>query len=58
VLAGYGYGFDAIRDGDKGAQNIGILVQFDFERAKADILSPGANPARSRGLPALFRFFR
>lgn len=58
VLAGYGYGFDALRDGDKGAQNVGILVQFDFERAKADILSPGANPARSRGLPALFRFFR
>jgi hypothetical protein len=31
VALRYGYGFDAIRNGDRGAQSVGILFQFDFQ---------------------------
>lgn len=58
VLAGYGYGFDAVRNGSQGGQNVGILVQFDFKRARANILSPGDNPNYSRGLPSFLRMFQ
>jgi len=34
VILRYGYGFNAIRDGGKGAQSIGLLFQFDFEAPK------------------------
>ncbi|MSU35277.1 MAG: hypothetical protein EXS36_09215 [Pedosphaera sp.] len=32
VLAGFGYGVDAIRNGHRGAQNLGLIVQWDLER--------------------------
>jgi len=34
ILVSYAYGIDAIRDGSRGAQSIGILLQFDWEHAK------------------------
>ena len=58
VLAGYGYGFNAVRNDASGGQNVGILVQFDFKQAKANILSPGDNPNYSRGLPSFLRLFQ
>lgn len=58
VLAGYGYGFNAVRNYGGGGQNVGILVQFDFKQAKANILSPGVNPNYSRGLPSFLRLFQ
>jgi hypothetical protein len=50
----YAYGIDAIRDHDRGANQIGILFQYDFE-AKAKWFSPGVSPFRSRGAERLFR---
>jgi hypothetical protein len=47
----YGYGFEAIRDGGRGGQNIGLLVQFDLEaHHHANLLAAPANPNESRGL--------
>jgi len=35
IVLRYGYGFNAIRDnGDKGANSIGVLFQYDFEQHK------------------------
>ena len=34
VALHYGYGFGALRDGDKGAHSLGILFQYDFEALK------------------------
>ena len=51
VQTSYGYGFEAMRDGGRGGQNIGILVQYDLEaheRAKP-IANPNS-PNQSRGL--------
>jgi hypothetical protein len=28
----YGYGIDAIRDGDRGSHVVGLVVQFDLEQ--------------------------
>lgn len=33
IMAGYARGFEAIRDGGRGADSIGILMQLDLERA-------------------------
>jgi hypothetical protein len=32
IVARYGYGFNALRDGTEGAHSIGVLLQYDFER--------------------------
>lgn len=51
LQAGYGYGFEAIRDQGRGGQEIGVLVQFDLEaRHRASPAAPAANPSQSRGL--------
>jgi hypothetical protein len=34
VALRYGYGFNAIRDGQEGAQSIGLLFQYDFDAPK------------------------
>ena len=34
IVIRYGYGFNAIRGGEQGAQSIGLLVQLDFEAWK------------------------
>ncbi len=55
VMAGYGYGFEAIRDGNRGAQSIGILAQIDLEaHHRSGPLVDETGTAKSRGL---FRFF-
>jgi hypothetical protein len=58
LLLGYGYGIEAIRDGDRGAHSIGFLLQFDLGRTKQRLFDPGENPIRSRGLQRMFQIFR
>ena len=58
LVVGYAYGIDAIRKNERGAHSVGVLVQFDLERAKVPLFDPGENPIRSRGLQRIFgRFF-
>lgn len=52
VILGYGYGFDAIRGDERGAQSVGLFCQFDLEAfyghpTGAD--QPRLNPTRFRG---------
>ena len=51
VQTSYGYGFEAIRDGRRGGQNIGILLQFDLQahHLANPIVNPNG-PNESRGL--------
>lgn len=42
VFLGYGYGIDAIRHDERGANSVALLLQYDFE-------------ARKRGAPSSFR---
>lgn len=52
VLAGYGYGFNAIRNGDRGANNIGIVVQYDFRKDQGSFkaLWQNLSPSNWRGI--------
>jgi hypothetical protein len=51
VQTSYGYGFEAIRDGGRGGQNIGILIQFDLEaHERANPIANPNSPNESRGL--------
>lgn len=34
VVLRYGYGFNAIRNGEEGGQSLGVLIQYDFEQLK------------------------
>jgi hypothetical protein len=34
IVLRYGYGFNAVRDGHEGAQSIGLLFQYNFEKKK------------------------
>ena len=47
VLFVYAYGVDAIRHDHRGAHSVGVLLQFDLERAR-DMFNP-ADPNRWRG---------
>ena len=47
IVAGYAYGVDAIRNGERGAHSIGVLMQLDWERTAA-LISP-ESPTRWRG---------
>jgi hypothetical protein len=54
----YAHGFDALRGGDRGANQIGVLFQWDLEaraRGKSRFFTPGMSPYRSRGAEQLFR---
>ena len=55
VVAGYGYGFNAIRDDERGAQSIFVYVQFDLGRSKQQLFDPSAGLNPSRGLQQFFR---
>lgn len=44
ILAGYGYGFDAVRGDHEGAHSVGILVQYDMERGHPRL--PGMDDVR------------
>jgi hypothetical protein len=32
IVLRYGYGFNALRDGEEGSHSVGLLVQYDFDR--------------------------
>ena len=52
----YGHGFDAIRNGERGADQVGLVFQYDFEARKAgQRFRPNINPYGSRGGERIFR---
>jgi hypothetical protein len=55
VAVAYGYGFEAIRDGGRGAQSLAILVQFDLDNTRRRFFDPTVNINRSRGLQSIMR---
>jgi hypothetical protein len=55
VVLAYAYGIDAIRNDGRGAHNIGLLLQFDLERARVPLFDPGNQPLRSRILQRFFQ---
>ncbi len=52
IMVGYGYGVDAIRNGERGAHSIGILMQFDLEQARS-VYYP-ESLGRWRGMQKIF----
>jgi hypothetical protein len=56
VMLGYAYGVDAIRDGGRGANSIGLLIQLDWGHAKESLYTPPES-GRWRGLQQIFNFF-
>jgi len=56
ILVGYGYGVDAMRSHGRGAQSVGILVQFDLGHARAT-LPESTQPGSWRGFQQLFNVF-
>ncbi|HAH04910.1 MAG TPA: hypothetical protein DCM05_00055 [Elusimicrobia bacterium] len=52
VLAGYGYGINAARGHGNGGHTLGLLVQFDFQRADVPFFHP---TLPNRGLNHLLR---
>ena len=55
VAVAYGYGIDAIRDGERGAQSLTFLLQFDLDRTKRRFFDPSAGMGQSRGFEQIFR---
>ena len=54
----YAHGFEAIRKDERGANQIGLLFQWDLEakkRGKSRFFTPGISPYHSRGGERLFR---
>jgi hypothetical protein len=52
----YGHGFEAIRDNGRGADQVGLVFQYDFQARKAGrIFNPNVNPYGSRGGERIFR---
>ena len=54
----YGYGLNALRDHGRGANQVGLLFQYDFEarrRGKFRWFIPGIDPYRSRAGERIFR---
>jgi hypothetical protein len=41
VAVRYGYGFDAVRDGNRGAHSVGVLLQYDFHALKQRRINSG-----------------
>jgi hypothetical protein len=55
-LVGYSYGIDAIRSHGRGANSIGVLVQFDLGRAKGQLLTTEP-PSRWGGFQHMLDIF-
>ncbi len=53
ISLGYSYGFQAIRDGGRGGQSIGLILQYDLEARRGQYFDADS-PYKSRGL---FRIF-
>ena len=54
----YGHGFDAMRSHGRGADQVALLFQYDFEakaRGKSRFFVPGMDPYRSHGAERIFR---
>jgi hypothetical protein len=52
----YGHGFNAIRNDDRGADQVGFVFQYDFEaRRTVRRFQPNVNPYGSRGGERIFR---
>jgi hypothetical protein len=54
----YGYGFRAVRHNDHGANNVGILFQYDFDAVRKfpyRRFEPNVSPYSSRGGERIFR---
>lgn len=52
AILGYGYGIDAIRGSERGAQSVGLFFQFDLEAFYGHAArggQPGLNPTKFRG---------
>lgn len=56
IMFGYGYGVDAIRSHGRGAQSVGLLLQFDLGKAREAMLNP-EQPGRWRGFQEMFDIF-
>jgi hypothetical protein len=54
LVLGYAYGIEARRESGRGAHSVGMLLQFDLDRAHVGLFEPGENPIRSRGLHYIF----
>jgi hypothetical protein len=57
IMVGYAYGVDAIRSHGRGADSLGVLMQFDLGHVKKDVLSP-AQPNLWRGFQKVFGIFK
>lgn len=55
IALAYGYGIDAIRNGDRGAHSLSLLVQFDLDSTRRRFFDPSDNMGRSRGLQSILR---
>jgi hypothetical protein len=55
VGLGYGYGFNAIRNGERGAQSLLFLLQFDWGRTRQRLYNRDDDIGRTRGLDAILR---
>jgi hypothetical protein len=53
VMLGYGYGVDAIRSHGRGAQSIGIWMQFDLRKSRIGFFNPD-QPGPWHGLKEFF----
>jgi hypothetical protein len=48
IMATYAYGINAIRDGGRGSQNLGLLLQWDLQKPRAEKFN-STYPDHSRG---------
>jgi hypothetical protein len=55
VAVAYGYGLEAIRDDDRGAHSLSILIQFDLDNTRRRFFDPTVNINRSRGLQSIMK---
>ncbi|MEY2408821.1 MAG: hypothetical protein QOF48_1491 [Verrucomicrobiota bacterium] len=55
VGIGYGYGFNAIRGDQRGAQSLLFLLQFDWGRTRHRLFNPDDGIGRTRGLDTILR---
>lgn len=56
IMAGYGYGVDAMRSQGRGAQSIGFLLQFDLGQARESLFNT-EQPGLWRGFQNMFDSF-
>jgi hypothetical protein len=56
VMVGYAYGVDAIRSHGRGANSVGVLLQFDWGKAKRQGFDP-TTPNLWRGFQRVFGLF-